>query len=374
MTPVRFVDLGAMHAQIAEDVARGFQDVLSSGAFVGGPDVRAFEDEFAAYSGRQHCVGVGNGTDAIEMVLRAAGIGAGDEVIVPANTFIATVEAVVRAGATPVLVDVDEKFLLIDPAAVSAAIGPRTAAIVPVHLYGQLAPMNEIQEIARDHHLAVLEDAAQAQGATQDGGGIGTGSLAAATSFYPGKNLGAYGDAGGVVCDDPALAQRIRRIGNHGGTAKYQHDEFGFNSRLDTLQAVVLRAKLRHLDTWNAQRRAAADRYTGALAATTIGTPSVAPGNEHVWHLYIVRVHRRDAVLDRLGEQGIGVGIHYPAPVHLTGAFANLGHPAGAFPIAEQVAAEMLSLPMHPGLDPEQQRIVVEALIHAHADAERSAS
>jgi dTDP-4-amino-4,6-dideoxygalactose transaminase len=374
MTPVRFVDLGAMHAQIAEDVARGFQDVLSSGAFVGGPDVRAFEDEFAAYSGRQHCVGVGNGTDAIEMVLRAAGIGAGDEVIVPANTFIATVEAVVRAGATPVLVDVDEKFLLIDPAAVSAAIGPRTAAIVPVHLYGQLAPMNEIQEIARDHHLAVLEDAAQAQGATQDGGGIGTGSLAAATSFYPGKNLGAYGDAGGVVCDDPALAQRIRRIGNHGGTAKYQHDEFGFNSRLDTLQAVVLRAKLRHLDTWNAQRRAAADRYTGALAATTIGTPSVAPGNEHVWHLYIVRVHRRDAVLDRLGEQGIGVGIHYPAPVHLTGAFANLGYPAGAFPIAEQVAAEMLSLPMHPGLDPEQQRIVVEALIHAHADAERSAS
>ena len=365
MTSVKFVDLGAMHAEIADEVSRGFAAVLDSTGFVGGPQVSGFEAEFAHYSGREHCVGVGNGTDALELAVRALGIGAGDEVLLPANTFIASAEAVHRAGATPVLVDVDDTTLLIDPAAVTAAIGPRTAAIMPVHLFGQLAPMGALQAIARDHQLAVIEDAAQAQGATQDGRGIGSGSAVAATSFYPGKNLGAYGDAGAVLCDDAALAERVRRIGNHGGTVKYRHDEIGFNSRMDALQAVVLRAKLKRLDDWNDRRRAAAERYGKALDETPVGVPSVAPGNEHVWHLYVIRVAERDRVLDQLTANGIGAGIHYPSPLHLTEAFAHLGYGEGAFPVAETAADEILSLPMHPALEPYEQDAVVSVLLDA---------
>lgn len=363
MTSVKFVDLESMHAEIADEVDRGFAEVLASGAFIGGSDVVAFEREFAAYCGRRHCVGAANGTDALELSLRALGVGAGDEVIVPANTFIASVEAVVRAGAAPVLVDVDARTLLIDPSAVTAAVGPRTAAIMPVHLYGQLAPMGAVHAIAGKHQLVVVEDAAQAQGATQDGQGVGTGSAAAATSFYPGKNLGAYGDAGGVVCDDAALAERVRRIGNHGGTAKYQHDEVGFNSRMDTLQAVVLRAKLRRLDDWNERRRLAAERYHKMLDGSPVTVPSVAPGNSHVWHLYVVRVPERDRMLESLTARGIGAGIHYPLPVHLTRAFAHLGYGPGAFPVSEAAAAGMLSLPMHPGLSHDQQEAVVTSLL-----------
>jgi dTDP-4-amino-4,6-dideoxygalactose transaminase len=365
MNSIKFINLAAMHAEIADEVDRGFAAVLETGSFIGGEGVTAFEQEFAMYCGRNYCIGAANGTDALELALRAAGISAGDEVILPANTFIATAEAVVRAGATPVLVDVDDRTLLIDPAAAAAAVGPRTAAILPVHLYGQLAPMAAIHQIARAHQLIVIEDAAQAQGATQNGQGVGSGSAAVATSFYPGKNLGAYGDAGGVLCDDPSLERRIRRIGNHGGTSKYQHEEFGFNSRMDTLQAVVLRAKLRRLDEWNSRRRDAAERYQKMLDGSPVIPPAVAPTNDHVWHLYVVRVPDRDRVLERLTVSGVGAGIHYPYPVHLTKAFAYLGYGLGTFPVAEDAARKILSLPMHPGLSVDQQDIVVTTLLSA---------
>jgi dTDP-4-amino-4,6-dideoxygalactose transaminase len=362
-TPVSFLDLAAMHAEVADEVADGFARVLDTCAFVGGPDVAEFEREFAAASGRAHCVGLANGTDAIELALRAMGIGPGDEVVIPANTFIATAEAIARAGAQPVLAEIDEKTMLVDTAAMEAAITPRTAALVPVHLYGQLAPMEEIQAVARRHGLGVLEDAAQAQLATRHGQGIGTGSVAAATSFYPGKNLGAYGDAGAAVPDDDAVAEQIRLVANHGSPSKYVHTTLGFNSRLDTLQAVVLRAKLRRMEAWNELRRAAADRYADLLADTELVLPAVAEGNVHVWHLYVVRVDvaRRQVLIDGLTRAGIGTGIHYPAPVHLHQPFAALGTP-GQFPIAERAATEMVSLPMHPGLDPASQDRVAAAV------------
>src|SRR6185437_5397771 len=259
--PIPLVDLSLQHAEIADEVAAGFERVLTSGAFVLGPDVAEFEREFAAYSGVARCVGVGNGTDAIELALRAAGIGPGDEVIIPANTFVATAGGVMRTGATPVLVDCDRQFLLIDPTQIEQRITERTRAIVPVHLYGQLAPMAEVLDIAARHGLVVVEDAAQSQGAEQDGKRAGAFGQSAATSFYPGKNLGAYGDGGAVVTNAEDVADALLGLRNHGGTVKYQHPELGFNSRLDTLQGVVLRAKLRRLDGWNAQRRAAADLY-----------------------------------------------------------------------------------------------------------------
>ena len=264
-TVVPFLDLHAMRDEVAADVATGFEEVLRTCAFVGGPQVAAFEAEFARASDRAHCVSAANGTEALELSLRALGVGQGDEVILPANTFVATAEAVVRAGATPVLVDAEEDSLLIDVEAVAAAITPRTAAVVPVHLYGQIAPMGAIQEVAARHGLAVVEDAAQAQGATQSGQGIGHGSAAASTSFYPGKNLGAYGDGGAVVVDDPEVAARLRLLCQHGSTQKYVHEIIGFNSRLDTLQAVVLSAKLKRLEAWNQSRRDCADRYAELL-------------------------------------------------------------------------------------------------------------
>jgi dTDP-4-amino-4,6-dideoxygalactose transaminase len=357
---VPLMDLLSMHAEIAAEVEEGFAQVLASGAFVNGPQVAAFEAEFAAYSGRSHCVGTANGTDAVELALRAADVKAGQEVVIPANTFVATAEAVHRIGAVAVCVDVTEATLLIDPAAIEAAITTRTAAVIPVHLFGQIAPMTPIRELAARHGLVVIEDAAQAQGATQHGAGIGTGTFAAATSFYPGKNLGAYGDAGAVVNDDAMVAARMRRIGNHGSDRKYLHEEFGFNSRLDTLQAVVLRAKLLRLDGWNLQRQRAAEYYTRVLADSGITLPATADGNEHVWHLYVVRVPDRDAVVAKLNAEGVGTGIHYPVPVHGQPAFAGSA-PHGA-PIAEAAAAEILSLPLFPGITEHQQQRVVDVL------------
>ena len=358
---VPLMDLLLMHREIAAEVERGFAEVLSTGAFVGGHQIARFEAGFAAYSGRQHCIGMANGTDAVELAVRAAELGPGDEVIIPVNTFVATAEAICRAGAVPVSVDITDATLLIDPGAVEAAITPRTRAVVPVHLFGQLAPMAPIRELAERHGLAVIEDAAQAQGATQDGAGIGTGSLAAATSFYPGKNLGAYGDAGAVLCDDPRIADRLRLLGNHGSERRYLHEELGFNSRLDTLQAVVLNAKLARLDVWNTQRRQAAGRYTELLAGTGVVTPVVAAGNVHVWHLYVVRVPHRDAVLTALHQARIGAAIHYPIPVHRQPAFA--GTARQPVPVAERAADEILSLPMFPGITAEQQRRVVTTLL-----------
>jgi dTDP-4-amino-4,6-dideoxygalactose transaminase len=365
VTRIPLVDLQIQHAQIAAEVEAGWAEVVSTGAFINGPAVRAFESEFAAFSGVDHAVGVGNGTDALELVLRARGIGAGDEVIVPANTFVATAEAVSRVGGTPVLVDCDPAHLLIDPARVADRVGPRTRAVMAVHLYGQMAPLEAVAAVVPEG-VDVIEDAAQSQGASRHGRPSGSVGVAAGTSFYPGKNLGAYGDAGAVLTADDVTAATVRALRDHGGTRRYHHDMPGMNSRLDTVQAVVLRAKLARLEGWNAERRAAAGRYGEMLGGRdAIGLPTVMDGNLPVWHLYVVRVPRRDAVLDRLHAAGVGAGIHYPYPLHLLGAYADLGHRAGAFPEAEAAAAEILTLPLFPGITEDQQARVVEELVAA---------
>jgi dTDP-4-amino-4,6-dideoxygalactose transaminase len=358
---IPFVDLKPQRDQVADDVLAGFERVLANTSFVLGPEVAAFERDYAEFCGVRHCVGVGNGTDAIELALRAVGVGPGDEVITAANTFVATAEAIVRTGATLVLADCNEQFLL-DPAAANAAITSRTKAIVPVHLYGQMAPMEHYVP-AVENGIQLLEDAAQSQGARRHQRRSGSVGLAAATSFYPGKNLGAYGDAGAVTTDDNEIAERLRALRNHGGTRKYEHLDIGVNSRLDELQAVVLAAKLRRLDEWNDERRMAAERYGDLLKdIDQVVLPEVVSGNEHVWHLYVVRVPHRDGVLSQLNEAGIGAGIHYPAPVHLLPAFADHGWTAGEFPVAEALAGEILSLPMYPGMTQAQQERVAECL------------
>ena len=360
---VPFLDLAAQQAEIADEVLPVWQRQLLTAGFVGGPEVAAFEQEYADYIGVEHVVGVSNGTDALELAYRALGIGPGDEVIMPANTFIATAEAASRVGAVPVFVDVDERYLLIDPAAIEAAITPRTRAIAPVHLFGQTAPMGLISALARRHDLHVIEDAAQAQGASGANGRAGSLGHVAATSFYPGKNLGAAGDAGAVMTDDPGVAALVRNLGAHGSSVKYVHDHIGVNARLDAVQATVLRAKLRRLDGWNAARRNAAGRYTELLGEIPgVRLPAVRPGNEDVWHLYVVRVDERDRVMAELGEAGIGVGIHYPTPVHLTEAYAGLGYRRGQFPVAEAAADRILSLPMFPHITVGQQERVAEGV------------
>ncbi len=364
MNPVPLVDLAAQHAAVAAEVAEGWQQVLARTAFIDGPQVAAFESEYAAFIGARHCVGVANGTDAIEIALRALGIGAGDECILPANTFIATAEAVCRAGATPVLVDcADDGTYLIDTAAVEAAVTDRTRAIIPVHLYGQAAPVERLLPLATRIGAWVVEDAAQSQGARRNGTGAGALAHAAATSFYPGKNLGAYGDAGAMLTGSGEVAARMRVLRNHGSARKYEHQVMGVNSRLDTLQAVVLSAKLRRLAGWNEARRAAAQRYDTLLAGLDeVVRPRTLDGNEHVWHLYVVRVPDRDRVLKELQAAGIGAGIHYPVPIHLTEAFAGLGYAEGAFPVAEHAARELLSLPLFAEITAGQQEQVALAL------------
>lgn len=366
MANIPLVDLGAQHRQVVEEVTRGFQAVFERTAFILGEQVKQFEEAFAAFVGAKHCVGVANGTDALELALRAAGIGAGDEVILPANTFIATALAVARAGATPVLVDCDPVHYLIDVEQVARKITPRTKAVMPVHLNGQMAAMEAIEPLARERNLIVIEDAAQAQGAKRNGKSAGTLGLAAGTSFYPGKNLGAYGDGGAVTTNSDEIAKKVRALRNYGSEIKYHHPEVGFNSRLDTLQAVVLSAKLKRLAGWNEARRAAARRYDELLASIPgVTLPRTAPGNEHIFHLYVVRVPRRDEVLKKLNAAGVGAGIHYPVPVHLQGAFKSLGQGPGSFPVTEKAAAEILSLPMFAEITPDQQSYVAEQLAAA---------
>ncbi|MCW2540873.1 MAG: erythromycin biosynthesis sensory transduction protein eryC1 [Frankiales bacterium] len=360
---IPLVDLGLQHRRVADEVREGFDRVLANTSFILGPEAETFERAYAEYCGVAHCVGVGNGTDAIELALRACDIGPGDEVIAPANTFVATAGAIARTGATLKLVDCDENFL-IDANQIGAAITARTKAIVPVHLYGQLAPVAAVRAAAPD--TVIIEDAAQSQGAKQGGARSGSLGLVAATSFYPGKNLGAYGDAGGVTTSDDHIHERLLRLRNHGGIRKYEHLEVGVNSRLDGLQGVVLAAKLKVLDDWNAERRAAAANYAELIGANDdVRLPQEVPGNEHVWHLYVVRVPRRDAVLSSLNAAGIGAGIHYPAPVHQLPAFAHLGYGAGSFPISESLAGEILSLPIFPGITNAQQERVVHELVTA---------
>jgi dTDP-4-amino-4,6-dideoxygalactose transaminase len=365
--PIPFVDLKAQHAEIADELAAGFARVIAETAFILGPQVREFEETFARFCGVPHCIGVANGTDAIEWVVRALGLGAGDEVIVPANTFIATALGVLRAGARPVLVDCDEHHLM-DPRKVEDRVTTKTRAILPVHLFGQTANMEALREIADRRGLLLLEDAAQAQGARRHGRPAGGLGVAAAFSFYPGKNLGAYGDAGAVTTASDETADRLRKLRNWGSDRKYDHPEIGFNSRLYTLQAVVLSAKLRRLTAWNQARQQAAARYERLLAGLAeVETPQTLPGNEHIWHLYVVRVPRRDRVLESLQSEGIGVGIHYPTPLHLPGARRELGYQEGAFPAAETASREILSLPMHPHLTEDQQERVAAALRRALA-------
>ena len=338
--------------------------MLARTAFIGGPQVEAFEREFSAFSETRHCVGVANGTDAIEIALRGLGVGAGDECILPANTFVATAEAVCRAGATPVLADcADDDTYLISTEAVEAAVTSRTRAIIPVHLYGQVAAVEGLLPLARRIGAWVVADAAQAQGARRHGTSIGVLGHAVTTSFYPGKNLGAYGDAGAILTEFDDLASQMRVIRDHGSPRKYEHAVVGVNSRLDTLQAVVLSAKLPRLAGWNTSRREAAARYDALLSDLPgVIRPRTLDGNEHVWHLYTIRVPDRDRVLKELNAAGIGAGIHYPFPVHLTAAFAWLRYTEGTFPVAERNARELLSLPLFPQITASQQERVVSVL------------
>jgi dTDP-4-amino-4,6-dideoxygalactose transaminase len=360
---VPFLDLQAINNSQAADLEAAFRRVLQSGWFVLGKEVEQFEQRFAAYCGSAHGIGVANGLDAIMLVLRAWGIGPGDEVIVPSNTFIATWLAVSQCGATPIPVEPVEATYNIDPAKIEAAITARTKAIVAVHLYGQPADMQPIMEIAARRGLKVLEDAAQAHGATSHG--VRTGHLghAAAFSFYPGKNLGALGDGGGITTSDADLAQLLRTYRNYGSQKKYHNLVQGFNSRLDEMQAAFLNVKLDALDDGNARRRAIAARYAEKLAGIDgLVLPSVPAWADPVWHLYVVRHPQRDALSARLADAGIGIIVHYPIPPHLQQAYAELGYKEGDFPIAEAIHREVLSLPIGPHMTLEQADIVADAV------------
>ena len=365
MTAIPLVDVRAAHAQVAAEIRAGFDEVMSSAAFIKGEVAAVFEREYAAFTGVAHCVGVANGTDALELALRAAEVAAGAEVIMPANTFVATAEAVVRAGARPAFADVDPDYLLLDPGGLEAALNQQTGAVIPVHLFGQMTPMAAIADVTAQRGTVIIEDAAQAHGATQ-AGQAGSFGLLAGVSFYPGKNLGAYGDAGAVLTESAEHARRVRLLGDHGSERRYEHLTIGFNSRLDTLQAVVLRAKLRGLAADNQARRQAASRYAELLAdLPDVILPRTAPGNEHVWHLYSIRIPRRDDVLRCLHDEEIGAGIHYPVPVHLQPAFRHLGYGPGDFPVAEAAARQLLSLPLYPQITHEQQARVANAVRRA---------
>lgn len=351
---IPFVDLQSQYQSIKEDVDAAVLGVMERGDFILGQAVTEFEQEFARYCDAEHCVGVDSGYSALELILHGYGIGPGDEVITAANTFVATVLAISNTGATPVLVEMDPETYNIDPTKIEAAITPRTRAIMPVHLYGQPADMDPIMAIAEEHDLLVVEDAAQAHGARYKGRVTGSLGHAAGFSFYPGKNLGAYGDGGAVVTNDAELADRVRVLRNLGMRVKYHHEVKGFNRRLDTMQAAVLRVKLPHLDGWNAARRAAAAKYTERLADLPLVTPSSLPDVEPVYHLYVIRIQDREALMARLGEAGIASGLHYPIPIHLLPAYAELGYKLGDFPITEAYADEIVSLPIFAELTDEQ--------------------
>jgi dTDP-4-amino-4,6-dideoxygalactose transaminase len=358
---VPFVDLQAQHRALNDQIEAAVRDVLARGDFVLGAAVEQFEAQFAELIGVRHAVGVGSGLAATELALRAAGIGPGDEVITAANTFIATVCAIAAVGARPVLVDVSPDTYTLDPAALAAAVSPRTRAVVPVHLYGHPVDVDGVLAVARQHHLAVIEDAAQAHGARYRGRCVGGFGDAAAFSFYPSKNLGACGDGGLVVTDDDQIASRIRLLRNYGQRAKYHHSVVGTNSRLDTLQAGILSVKLPHLPAWNEARRRHAATY-GALLSGHVHAPRAAAEVEHVYHLYVIETDRRDEVQRLLRDRGVQTGVHYPIPVHLQDAFSHLGHRQGDFPVTEAAAGRILSLPMYPELTEAQIEYVAEAL------------
>jgi dTDP-4-amino-4,6-dideoxygalactose transaminase len=359
---VPLVDLSAQFQPIKAEVMAAIEDVLDSMHLYLGPHTQAFEEEFAAYCRARSCVGVGNGTDALHLALRAAGIGHGDEVITVAHTFFATTEAIVMAGAKPVYVDVDPETYLMDVSLIEARVTPNTKAIMPVHLYGQMADMDPIMAIATRHDLVVIEDAAQAHGAEYRGRRAGSIGQLGCFSFYYSKNLGAYGESGAVVTSDPELARRLRLYRDHGSEQRYLHLEFGLNSRMDEIQAAVLRVKLRHLDDWNVRRSRHAATYDRLLADAGVGLPVTAPERTHAWYVYVIRSDGRDELQKALANRGIGTGIHFPIPTHLQPATRELGYQAGDLPHTEHAARQVLSIPMYAELTAEQLEWVGSAV------------
>jgi dTDP-4-amino-4,6-dideoxygalactose transaminase len=361
-TNIPLVDLRAQYASIREEIDPAVQRVLNHCGFIMGEEVEAFEKDFARICGAEQAVGVASGTAALHLAALACGAGSGDEIITTPFTFFASGEAVSQAGARPVFVDIDPRTYIIDPDRIEAAITPRTRAIMPVHLYGQPAEMDPILEIARRHNLRVIEDAAQAHGAEYRERRAGSMGDLACFSFYPSKNLGAYGDGGMITGSDPELIAAVRKLRDHGRVSKYEHDQLGWGYRLDALQAAILNVKLRHLEEWNEARRVRADRYTDLFADVDVVTPVAMDHVKHIYHCYVIRTPRRDELVEHLKKQGIGVVIHYPVPLHLQPAYKNLGHQPGDFPVSEACAAEVLSIPMFPELTDEQQQRVVSQI------------
>ena len=366
---VPFLDLQAATAELRSEIDGAVARVLASGWYVGGPEVSAFEEAFAGYCGAAHCVGVGNGLDALHLALRAMGVGPGDEVILASNGYIATVLAVSMVRATPVLVEPDPRTHNLDPELVEAAITPRTRVILPTHLYGQAADLDPLMEVARRHGLRLLEDAAQAHGARYKGRRIGGAGDAAAWSFYPSKNLGALGDGGAVTTNDPLIAERVRTLGNYGSHRRYVNEVRGLNSRLDPMQAAILSVKLRHLDDWNRRRAAVAKRYLNALAGRGLELPFVPDWTEPAWHLFVVQSDAREALQRALANAGVETLIHYPIPPHRQQAYADLALPEGALPIADRLAGRVVSLPIGPHISDEQVGQVVTAVTALHRQA-----
>lgn len=362
---VPFLDLQAQYRSIKPEVDAAIHHVLDTSTYILGPSVEAFEKDFAKYCGVEHCVAMNSGTAAIALLLQAHGIGPGDEVITVANSFFASAEAVAEIGATPVLVDCDERSALIDPAKIGAAITPKTRAILPVHLYGQVAPMDEILAIAKTRNLLVFEDAAQSQGAMYKGKRAGGLAHGAATSFYPGKNLGAYGEGGAVMTNDAEIAKKLRMLREHGMPKKYHHEMYGWNERMDGIQGAVLGVKLKYLDGWNAARQKNAAFYKKLLEGSSITYIEDRPESPSINHLFVVRVKNREQVQAKLAEAEIATGIHYPIPLHMLPACRPLGYAKGTFPVTEKLADEILSLPMFPELTEEQMTFVVEKLKEA---------
>jgi dTDP-4-amino-4,6-dideoxygalactose transaminase len=359
---VPFLDLRRSHSAIADDVLDDVRGLLETGAFTNGPQVREFEEAFAEYCGTRECVGLASGLDALRLGLSALGLEPGDEVLVPAMTFVATFEAVSQAGGVPVPVDISGSDYGIDPELAAVAAGPRTRFIMPVHLYGRVADMAPLQALAAARGLTIIEDACQAHGASRDGFSAGTAGTVAAFSFYPGKNLGAMGDAGALTTDDEDLAAAVRGLREHGQRAKYEHDAIGWTARLDSVQAAFLLRKLPLLDGWNDERRGAADLYAAGLDGVgDLVLPDVSDRGQ-VWHLYVVRTADPSGLAGHLAERGIGTGRHYPEPPHLSKAYAHLGWPPGSFPVAEDVAREVLSLPIFPGITEVEIEQVVEGV------------
>jgi dTDP-4-amino-4,6-dideoxygalactose transaminase len=359
---VPFVDLGAQHAPIADELKAAMLGVLESQEYVQGPMVAAFEEEFAAACGVAHAVAVNSGTAALHLALLAFGVGPGDEVITVSHTFIATAEAISAAGATPVFVDIDPDTYLMDTARLAAAITSRTRAIIPVHLYGQVADMHAIRAIADQRGIPVVEDACQAHGAIYEERRAGSLGAIGCFSFYPSKNLGAIGEGGCAVTDSLTLAAAMRALRDHGQSSRYYHDVVGYNYRMATLQGASLRVKLPHLDQWNQRRRAHARRYTRLLADLPVVTPVEAPNREHVYHLFVIRTAERDALRAHLAACGVATGVHYPVPVHRQKAYASLNYPAGALPVTEAVCEQIVSLPMYAELTDAHIEAVVDAV------------